>query len=78
MQPHCPGGSLTSAQSLVVNIKCLTGCAAPEAGLLCSPPAAAALADYAANPSVNWRSKDLAVYMVTALSIKASEGVKAC
>ncbi|GIL79702.1 hypothetical protein Vretimale_12351 [Volvox reticuliferus] len=30
----------------------------------------AALADYAASPSTNWRSKDCAIYMVTALSVK--------
>ncbi|GFR48907.1 hypothetical protein Agub_g10856 [Astrephomene gubernaculifera] len=30
----------------------------------------AALADYASNPAANWRSKDCAIYMVTALSVK--------
>ncbi|KAG2501736.1 hypothetical protein HYH03_000236 [Edaphochlamys debaryana] len=30
----------------------------------------AALADYAASPAANWRSKDCAIYMVTALSVR--------
>lgn len=33
-------------------------------------PAAAALAEYAANPAAGWRAKDCAIYMVTALSVK--------
>ena len=44
--------------------------------LVVPPGPGSALSEYAANTKDNWRAKDCAIYMVTALTVKASDGVR--
>ncbi|KAG2451269.1 hypothetical protein HYH02_003876 [Chlamydomonas schloesseri] len=64
------GDSDTRRRAAADLVRSLTDRFPAEVSRLFTGYITAALADYSAAPAANWRSKDCAIYMVTALSVK--------